>query len=62
MGPRTEPLGGRGRKGVAGIYARHFSVIRYFDGDVCLLSVAALPSPHPKDGSYLPITAWLTGG
>ena len=38
--------------GVTGFFGRHFFVSRHCDGDAYLLSVAVLPSPPPKEGSY----------
>ena len=40
----------KGRRGVAGFYARHFSVSWHCNGGAYLLSV--LPSPAPQKGSY----------
>ena len=39
---KVVPQPPRGRRGVAGFYAHHFSVTRLCDGDAYLLSVAAL--------------------
>ena len=47
------PITTKGRRRVAGFYAHHFSVsTALYDGDAYLLSVACLPSPPPKEGSY----------
>ena len=46
---------------MAGFYARHFSVSTVLcDGGAYLLSVAALPSPPPKDYSFTTLMLmWL---
>ena len=44
---KGSPITCKGRRGVAGFYARHFSVSPAFDGGACLLSAAA-----PKQGSH----------
>ena len=46
------PITCKGRSGVAGFYVRHFPVSPAFDGGAYLLSVAALHSPRPKEGSF----------
>ena len=43
----------KGRVGVTGFYARHFSVSQLRGGGSYLLSVGDLPSPSPKEASYL---------
>ena len=44
---KGSPITCKGCRGVACIYACHFSVSPAFDGGAYLLSVAALPSPPP---------------
>ena len=49
---KGSPIESQGRRGVEGFYARHFSENRHCDGGAYLISVAVLPLPLPKEGSY----------
>ena len=49
---KGSPLTYTGRRGVPSFCARHIPVSLAFDGGTYLLSVAALPSPPQKEGSY----------
>ena len=50
------PIASKGRRGVIGVYTRHFSVNRHCDGGAYLLSVA------PKKSSYSFTTATHLAG